>query len=166
MDSTRPPVAGPAPAPGQIRQVALPDGTTGQVVICSFTEAAAQRHGVVGTVPVSEQLTMATDWDLRVAAPDSTLDRPFLAAAWHCLSVCLTDLGPCIGTLHPATWAALRRLYWANVGSAPRVPAEVASLVGPPLHTNRDPRYAFQVAELQRWEPVAERAWCQVLRAP
>ncbi len=147
----------PEPEPGTVVLVAAPDSDEHLVAV-----VAKVGEDAVTVVPLSEQVELATDWDLLLEK--DPVGYATMAEVWNYGSVLPEQLVEALATLDATVVAQVETMLRAAVSSA-EVPQGLP--LGVPVLDDADPRLLFQEDETERvhafWEPTLALAGAATL---
>lgn len=147
----------PEPEPGTVVVVGAPDSDEHLVAV-----VAKVGEDAVTIVPLSEQVELATDWDLLLEK--DPVGYATMAEIWNYGSVLPEQLVEALATLDATVVTQVETMLRAAVSSA-EVPQGLP--LGVPVLDDADPRLLFQEDETERvhgfWEPTLALAGAATL---
>lgn len=111
----------------------------------------------VTTAPISLQMGMATDFDVLVMGDQSPLGFDFMVEVWNETPVLVTHFKQYLGILPEHLVTVLRTVYRMQVLDE-ELPIKLRKWVGLRVIDESDPRLAFQEAEIEAVEYLAQAA--------
>lgn len=127
------------------------------VVILTGTGNVAVRHEHVTAAPISLMTWAATDFDLLIPDGESPLPYRFMVEVWNETPVLKAHLRAYLGKLSERAISVLRSIHVARLVDED-LPANAKVWVGLPLMGESDARIAFQEAEVEAVEYLANLA--------
>ena len=127
------------------------------VVIIDRLDESKRELEQVTAAPVSLDVSMASEFDLICSRGTSPLGFAFIAEVWNETPVIKTHLKQFLGSLRTDAMNALEELYKRHLVNE-QVPFSLSNWVGPRLIGKEDPRFAFQVEEVEAAAYLAQAA--------
>lgn len=146
----------------------LPDGRHFEtedprlVVILDGAGSPSQCLDQIAVAPLSLSTSMAAQFDLLVSEDRSPLGFDVMVETWNETPAVKGQLKQFLGKLSPEALSVLHSLYAAQLVDEP-APARPTNWTGPRIMDERDPRLAFQEAEIRAVEYLSKAATASLM---